>query len=52
MVAAYRLDAAAVLILDEQEQPVHHPSFKWDGSLDQFVERLAGAYTRPLLSST
>ena len=50
MVAAYRLDAPAVLILDEQEQPVKHPDFKWDSSLDDFVNNLRPGWTHVQLS--
>ena len=50
MVAAYRLNAPAVLILDEQEQPVKHPDFKWDVTLDKFVENLSPGWTHVQLS--
>ena len=50
MVAAYRLNAPAVLILDEQEQPVKHPDFQWDSTLDGFVDGLKPGWTHVQLS--
>ena len=51
MVAAYRLGAPAVLILDEAENPVRHPDFAWaDDSLDAFVRRLEPDWTHVQLS--
>ena len=51
MVAAYRLGAPAVLILDEAENPVRHPDFAWaDDSLDAFVRGLEPDWTHVQLS--
>mmetsp|Transcript_32810 Transcript_32810/g.52589 ORF Transcript_32810/g.52589 Transcript_32810/m.52589 type:complete len:637 (+) Transcript_32810:208-2118(+) len=50
MVAAYRLDAPAVLILDEQEHPVRHPRFEWTASLDTFVRDLPPGWQHVQLS--
>jgi hypothetical protein len=38
------------LILDEQEQPVKHPDFKWENSLDKFVDELKPGWTHVQLS--
>ena len=50
MVAAYRLNAPAVLILDEQENPVKHPDFAWRSSLDDFVGNLKPGWQHVQLS--
>ena len=48
MVAAYRLDAPAVLILDANENPVTHPDFSFwsdastDDALAKFVDTVSG----------